>query len=52
MWEDNIEIDLKEIGCDDMDCNHLAHGVVQWWSLVNKLVNLRFLQAAGSPSVV
>jgi hypothetical protein len=23
-WQDNIKIDLTEIGCDGMDCTHLA----------------------------
>jgi hypothetical protein len=23
-WEDNIKLDLKKIGCEDVDCIHLA----------------------------
>jgi hypothetical protein len=29
-WEDNIKIDLKEIGCRDR---------VQWWDLKNTVLN-------------
>jgi hypothetical protein len=38
---DNIIMDQKEIGCEDMDWIHLAHNMDQWWALVCTVVNLR-----------
>jgi hypothetical protein len=39
-WENNIKLDLKEIGCDDMDWFHLAEYRFQWWALVNTVICL------------
>jgi len=39
-WEDNIRMDLKEIGWKGMDWIHLAHDRNQWWVLVNTVMNL------------
>jgi hypothetical protein len=38
---DNIKIDLKEIGWDDMDWIDLAQDRDQWRALVNTVMNLR-----------
>jgi hypothetical protein len=38
---DNIEMDVREIGWDDMDCIDLALDWDQWRALVNKVINLR-----------
>ena len=38
--EDNIQMDLDEIGCEDVDCIHVAQKRDQWWVLVNMAVNL------------
>jgi hypothetical protein len=40
-WEDNIKMDLKEIGCDDQDWIDMAWDRDQWRSLVNTVMNLR-----------
>jgi hypothetical protein len=40
-WEDNIKMDLREIGCGDMDWINLAHDRDQWKALVNTVMNLR-----------
>jgi hypothetical protein len=40
-WEDNIKIDLREIGWADMDWIDLAQDRDQWRALVNTVVNLR-----------
>jgi hypothetical protein len=40
IWEDNIKTDLKEIGSYDVDCISLALDKVQWWALVNTVMNL------------
>jgi len=39
-WEDNIKIDLREIGIDGEDWFQLAQDRVQWWAFVNMMVNL------------
>jgi hypothetical protein len=38
---DNIKIDLREIGWDDMDWIDLAQDTDQWRALVNTVMNLR-----------
>jgi hypothetical protein len=40
-WEDNIKIDLREIGIDGAKWIQLAQDRVQWRAFVNKVVNLR-----------
>jgi hypothetical protein len=37
-WEDNI-IDLRETGCEGLDCVHLAQDRDQWWAFVNTVMN-------------
>jgi hypothetical protein len=40
-WVDNIKIDLREIGWDDMDWIKLAQDSDQGRALVNTVMNLR-----------
>jgi hypothetical protein len=40
-WVDNIRIDLREIGWNDMDWTDLAQDRDQWRALVNTVLNLR-----------
>ena len=40
-WEDNIKMDLQEVGCVDIDWIELAHGRDRWRALVNMAMNLR-----------
>jgi hypothetical protein len=40
-WEDNIRMDLMEIGCENVDWMHLAPDKDQWLALVNTIMNLR-----------
>jgi hypothetical protein len=40
-WEDNIKIDLREIGVDGENWIQLAQDRIQWWALVNTVMNLR-----------
>jgi hypothetical protein len=40
-WEDNIILDLREIGWDDMDWIDLAQDRNQWRAFVNTVMNLR-----------
>jgi hypothetical protein len=40
-WEDNIEMDLREIGFGDVDSIRLAQDRDRWRALVNTVMNLR-----------
>jgi hypothetical protein len=40
-WEDNIKIDLQEVGCKVMDWIALAQDRDRWRALVNAVMNLR-----------
>ena len=39
-WEDNIKMDLQEVGCGGMDWILLAQDRDMWWVLVNVVMNL------------
>jgi hypothetical protein len=41
-WEDNISMDLREIGFGDVDWIHWAQDRDRWRALVNTVMNLRF----------
>jgi hypothetical protein len=43
-WEDNIKMDLREIGIDGENWIQLAQNRVQWWACVNTVMNLRVPQ--------
>jgi hypothetical protein len=40
-WEDNIKMDLREIGIDGANWICLVQGRVQWRAFVNTVMNLR-----------
>jgi len=40
-WEDNIKIDLQEVGCRLMDWIQLDQYRDRWWVLVNAVMNFR-----------
>ena len=40
-WEDNIKMNLQEVGCGDMDWIDLAQDRDRWRALVNAVMNLR-----------
>ena len=41
-WEDNIKMDLLEVGCGRMDWMELAQDMDRWRALVNATINLPF----------
>jgi hypothetical protein len=40
-WEDNIKMDLQEVGCRGMNWIELAQDRQRWRALVNAVMNLR-----------
>jgi hypothetical protein len=45
--ENNIKMDLKEIGWEGMDWIHLTQDRDQWWALLNIVLNLCVPEKAG-----
>jgi hypothetical protein len=41
-WEDNIKMDLWEIGINGANWILLAQDRVRWWAFMNTVMNLRF----------
>jgi hypothetical protein len=41
IWEDNIKMDLQEVGCGGMDWIELAQERSSWRALVNAVRNLQ-----------
>jgi hypothetical protein len=39
-WEDNIRMDLREIGWKGVDLIDMAQDRDQWWAVVNTVMNL------------
>jgi hypothetical protein len=40
-WEDNMKMDLQEVGCGDMDWIELAMHRHSWRALLNAVMNVR-----------
>jgi hypothetical protein len=40
-WEDNIKVDIREVGWGGMNWIELAQDRVRWRALVNAVMNLR-----------
>jgi len=47
-WEDNIKMNLKEVGCGGMDWIDLAQDRDGWRALVIAVMNLRVLYSADN----
>ena len=46
-WEDNIKMNLQEVGCGGMDRIELAQDWDRWRELVNAVMNLRVPKKLG-----
>jgi hypothetical protein len=46
-WEDNIRMDLKEIGWEGVGWMHVAEDRVQWRALVTTVMNHRLHKRQG-----
>jgi hypothetical protein len=40
-WEDNIKMDLREIGINRANWIRLAQDRIQWWAFMNTIMNLQ-----------
>jgi hypothetical protein len=40
-WEDNIKMDLQEVGWGDMDWIEVVQDRDRWWALVNAVMHLQ-----------
>jgi len=47
-WDINIQINLKEVGCGDMDCIEQAQVMERWWVLLKAVTKLRVPLNAGN----
>jgi len=47
-WEDNIKMDLQEVGCGAVDSIELAQCTDRWRALVNAVMNIRVPKNAGN----
>ena len=47
-WEDNIKMDLQEVGRGGVDWIELAQGRERWRALVTAVINLRVPLSAGN----
>jgi hypothetical protein len=47
-WEDNIMMDLQEVGCGGMDWFELAQDRDRWRALVNAVMNLWIPENSGN----
>jgi len=47
-WEDNIKMDLQEVGCGGMDWIKLAQDRDRWQARVNAIMKLRVVKNVGN----
>jgi hypothetical protein len=47
-WENNIKLDIQEVGCGGMDWIELSQNWDRWQALVNTVMNLRVPRNGGN----
>jgi hypothetical protein len=47
-WENNIKMDCREVGCENVDLIHVAQGRVQFQVVLNTVMTLQVLYKAGN----
>jgi hypothetical protein len=47
-WEDNIKMDLQEVGCEGMNWIDVTQDRDRWWAVVTAVMNLRVPQNVGN----
>jgi len=47
-WEDNIKMDLLEVGCEGMDWINAARNTDGWWALVKAVMSLQVPYNVGN----
>jgi len=47
-WEDNIKMDLQEVGCGGMDWIDLVQNRNRWRALVNAVMNVQVPYSVGN----
>jgi len=47
-WEDNIKLELKEVGCGGIGLMELVQGRDRWWALVNGVMTFFFHKMQGT----
>jgi hypothetical protein len=40
-WENNIQMDFQEVGCEGLDWINMAYDRDRWQALVNAVMNIR-----------
>lgn len=43
IWDDNIKIDVQEVGWEDVEWSSLAQDRDKWQAVLNTVMNLRVL---------
>jgi len=42
-WYDSIEVDVREIGCDDVDLIQRTHSGIQWRGILSTTLDIQIV---------